>query len=191
MVSKDREYLAFEMRAKDDEKMIVEGYAAVFDQETVLYSCDGIDYKESIDKFAFDTTEMVDVVMNYNHQGKPVARTKNGTLEIKTDKTGLKIRASLSGTEEARKLYEEIIGGYIDKMSFAFTVLEDTYDRETHMRRILKIKRLYDVAAVDIPAYDQTSITARSYLIAEAEKERAEVRETERQKKKLKFLLEV
>lgn len=76
-------------------------------------------------------------------------------------------------------------------MSFAFTVLEDTYDRETHMRRILKIKRLYDVAAVDIPAYDQTSITARSYLIAEAEKERAEVRETERQKKKLKFLLEV
>ena len=76
MVSKDREYLAFEMRAKDDEKMIVEGYAAVFDQETVLYSCDGIDYKESIDKFAFDTTEMVDVVMNYNHQGKPVARTK-------------------------------------------------------------------------------------------------------------------
>ena len=191
MVSKDREYLAFEMRAKDDEKMIVEGYAAVFDQETVLYSCDGIDYKESIDKFAFDTTEMVDVVMNYNHQGKPVARTKNGTLEIKTDKTGLKIRASLSGTEEARKLYEEIKGGYIDKMSFAFTVLEDTYDRETHMRRILKIKRLYDVPAVDIPAYDQTSITARSYLIAEAEKERAEVRETERQKKKLKFLLEV
>lgn len=191
MVSKDREYLAFEMRAKDDEKMIVEGYAAVFEQETVLYSYDGIDYKESIDKNAFNATEMADVVMNFNHEGKPVARTKNNTLALKVDETGLKIRASLSGTEEARRLYEEIKGGYIDKMSFAFTVSEDTYDRETHTRRILKFKRLYDVAAVDVPAYDQTSIAARSYLTAEAEKERAEACKTEQQKKKIKLLLEV
>ena len=76
-------------------------------------------------------------------------------------------------------------------MSFAFTVLEDAYERETHTRRILRIKRLYDVAAVDIPAYDQTSIAARSYLSVEAEKERAEARKTELQKKRLKLLLEV
>lgn len=191
MISKDREYLAFEMRAKDDEKMIVEGYAAVFNQETVLYSYDGIDYKESISPSAFESAEMSDVVMNYNHQGKPTARTKNKTLELLIDSIGLKIRAKLSGTEEGRRLYEEIKGGYIDKMSFAFTVLEDTYERETHTRRILRIKRLYDVAAVDIPAYDQTSIAARSYLSVEAEKERAEARKTELQKKRLKLLLEV
>lgn len=191
MISKDREYLAFEMRAKDDEKMIVEGYAAVFNRETVLYSYDGIDYKESISPSAFEAAEMSDVVMNYNHQGKPTARTKNKTLELLIDSIGLKIRAKLSGTEEGRRLYEEIKGGYIDKMSFAFTVLEDTYERETHTRRILRIKRLYDVAAVDIPAYDQTSIAARSYLSVEAEKERAEARKTELQKKRLKLLLEV
>lgn len=165
MISKDREYLAFEMRAKDDEKMIVEGYAAVFNQETVLYSYDGIDYKESISPSAFEAAEMSDVVMNYNHQGKPTARTKNKTLELLIDSIGLKICAKLSGTEEGRRLYEEIKGGYIDKMSFAFTVLEDAYERETHTRRILRIKRLYDVAAVDIPAYDQTMHCSKVLLI--------------------------
>ncbi len=75
-------------------------------------------------------------------------------------------------------------------MSFAFTVSEDSYDRDTHMRRILRIERLYDVAAVDIPAYDATSISARSYFSAEAEKvKQAEARAQKIQK--LKLLLEV
>ena len=91
---------------------------------------------------------------------------------------------------EGRRLYEEIKGGYIDKMSFAFVVSEDSYDRDTHTRRILGIKRLYDVAAVDIPAYDATSISARSYFSAEAEKMKtAEARA--KKIKKLKLLLEV
>ena len=68
MVSKDREYRAFEMRAADGE-MTVEGYAAVFSAPTVLYSYDGVDYKEEIDPQAFRAAEMADVVMNYNHQG--------------------------------------------------------------------------------------------------------------------------
>lgn len=189
MVSKDREYRAFEMRAVDGE-MAVEGYAAVFGSPTVLYSYDGIDYREEIDKNAFANAQMEDVVMNYNHQGKPVARTKNGTLQLMTDGNGLKIKADLSGTEEGRRLYEEIKGGYIDKMSFAFTVSEDSYDRDTHTRRVLGVKRLYDVAAVDIPAYDATSISARSYFSAEAEKmKQAEARALKI--KKLKLLLEV
>jgi len=47
-------------------------------------------------------------------------------------------------------------------MSFAFTVLEESYNQETRTWRVLKIKRIYDVAAVDFPAYDSTSISARS-----------------------------
>ena len=187
-ISNDREYRAFEMRASEDGS-VVEGYAAVFNTPAVLYSCDGVDFKEEIDPKAFSVAEMRDVVMNYNHQGKPVARTKNGTLSLMTDGTGLKIRADLSGTEEGRRLYEEIKGGYIDKMSFAFVVSEEAYNRDTHTRRILGFKRVYDVAAVDIPAYDATSISARSFFSAEAEKERAEVRKTK--KKKLKLVLEV
>lgn len=189
VISKDREYRAFELRAADGE-MTVEGYAAIFESPAVLYSYDGVDYREVIDRKAFSGAQMVDVVMNYNHQGKPVARTKNGTLQLRVDSTGLQIRADLSGTEEGRRLYEEIRGGYIDKMSFAFTVSEDSYDRDTHTRRILGIQRLYDVAAVDLPAYDATNISARSYFSAEAEKaNRAEARAAKI--KKLKLMLEV
>ena len=189
MSSKDREYRAFEMRISEGE-MNVEGYAAIFNSPTVLYSYDGVDYKEEIDAVAFEKTEMSDVVMNYNHQGKPVARTKNGTLELSVDATGLRIKADLSGTEEGRRLYEEIKGGYIDKMSFAFTVSEDSYDRDTHMRRVLGINRLFDVAAVDLPAYDATNISARSYFSAEAEKSKAAEARTQKIKK-IKLMIEV
>ena len=189
MVSNDREYRTFEMRIAEGD-MHVEGYAAVFDSPTTLYSYDGVDYKEEIDTKAFDNAEMQDVVMNYNHAGKPVARTKNGTLELSTDMTGLHIRADLSGTEEGRRLYEEIKGGYIDKMSFAFTVSEDSYDRDTHTRRVLGIKRLYDVAAVDMPAYDATSISARSYFSAEVEKVKQAEARAQQKIRKTKLLLE-
>ena len=175
MITKDRYYRPFEVRLSDEE-MRVEGYAAIFDAETVMYEYDGIQYKEVIDRNAFNGTQMQDVVMNYNHSGKPVARTKNGTLQLIIDDIGLRVSADLGGTQEARNLYEEIKAGYIDKMSFAFTVNADEYNRDTHTRRITDIKRLYDVAAVDIPAYDQTSIQARSFFEVEAEKERAEAR---------------
>lgn len=189
MVSKDREYRTFEMRAAGEE-MVVEGYAAVFDSPTVLYRSGDVEYKEVIDPGAFQNTEMRDVVMNYNHAGKPVARTKNGTLQLAVDEQGLRVRADLSGTEEGRRLYEEIKGGYIDKMSFAFVVSEDSYDRDTHTRRVLGFRRLFDVAAVDLPAYDATSISARAYFSAEAEeRERAEARA--RRIQKIKLMIEV
>lgn len=193
MITQDREYRAFEMRALGDEaqeggELIVEGYAAVFSTPTVIFSDGEIDYKEEILPGAFDGAQMADVVMNYNHQGKPVARTKNGTLELAIDNYGLKVRANLGGTEEGRRLYDEIKGGYIDKMSFSFTVAVDEIERETHTRRIVAIKRLYDVAAVDIPAYDATSISARTRFKAEAEAERAEARA--RKIKKIKIMTE-
>lgn len=175
MITNDRFYRPFEVRVSESENR-VEGYAAVFDSETVMYEYDGIQYKEVVDRDAFNGTLMQDVVMNYNHGGKPVARTKNGTLQLTIDDVGLHVSADLGGTQEARNLYEEIKAGYIDKMSFAFTVNADEYNRETHTRRITGIKRLYDVAAVDIPAYDTTSIQARSFFEVEAEKERVEAR---------------
>lgn len=175
MISKDRLYRPFDIRLAEGPGL-VEGYAATFEQETVMYEYEGIKYKEVIDRGAFGQAQMADVVLNYNHQGKPVARTKNNTLQLRLDDVGLFVSADLSGTEEGRRLYEEIKGGYIDKMSFAFTVDSDEYDKNSHTRRITGIKRLYDVAAVDIPAYDSTSISARSYFEAEAERERAEAR---------------
>ena len=176
-----RNYRTFEVRAMpvdtgetDEPSYIVEGYAAKFDEETVLYTYDGIDYKEVIDRKAFSGAKMQDVVMNFNHGGKPVARTKNNTLWLIVDEIGLRIRAYLGGTEEGRRLYEEIKGGYIVKMSFAFTVRKTEYDRAAHLRRITAFDRIFDVAAVDFPAYDGTEISARSWAAAEAAREHAE-----------------
>ena len=165
-----RSFKEFEIRNEQDD-MIVEGYAVTFNEPTVMYSYDGIDYKEQIDDRAFEGTDMKDVIFNYNHGGKVIARTRNKTLELRLDKKGLYIKAKLDGTDEGRKIYEEIKGGYIDKMSFAFTVSESAYDSENHTRTIRKIKKLYDVSAVDIPAYDTTSISARSFFELEREKE--------------------
>ena len=188
-----RDYRTFEVRALpedggDGQKQCrVEGYAAVFDEETVLYEYDGIQYKEVIDRNAFSGAEMRDVVMNFNHGGKPVARTKNGTLTLTVDSKGLRIAADLGGTEEGRRLYEEIRGGYLDQMSFAFTVNKQEYDRAKRLRRITGFKRIFYVAAVDVPAYDGTSIAARSWAKAEAEREVAEADKRRRLALKLKL----
>ena len=149
-------------------ELYVEGYAAVFDDSTVLFSMDGVDYQEEIASGAFDAAKMDDVIFNYNHGGKVMARTRNKTLELKCDDKGLKVRARLDGTEEGRRLYDEIQGGYIDRMSFAFTVEQEAYNEAEHKWTVQKVKRLFDVSAVDIPAYDDTSIEARKGAILEA-----------------------
>ena len=151
-----------------NDELYVEGYASVFDSPTVLFEYEGIEYKEQICRGAFDNCNMNDVIFNYNHQGKVMARTRNKTLELTVDEKGLFIRARLDGTEEGRKLYEEIKGGYIDRMSFAFTTNEESYDKNEHQFNVRGIKRLYDVSAVSIPAYDDTSISARKNFVLEA-----------------------
>ncbi|HOA79892.1 MAG TPA: HK97 family phage prohead protease [Defluviitaleaceae bacterium] len=190
MITKDRNYRCFEVRV-GEEQNIIEGYAVIFDTAETMYEYDGIAYKEEIRTGAFDKTDMKDVVLNFNHSGKPVARTKNNTLQLTVDQVGLKVRADLSGTEEGRRLYEEVKGGYLDKMSFAFTINAEEYNRETRTRSITDIKRLYDVAIVDIPAYESTSVYARSFFKAEAERELAEAREIEQKKQRLKLKIEL
>lgn len=182
-----REYrsLVLEVRKAEDanEEMIVEGYATTFNQPYVLW--EGRDYKvqEQVSPNAFDECDMSDVIFQYDHTGRVFARTKNNTLELSIDSKGLFIRANLGGTDEGKKLYQEIKDGYTDKMSFGFIVAEEertaTYDYEndfeTITRTITKISKLYDVSAVSIPANDMTSISARSYsdgVIAELEAER-------------------
>ena len=91
------------------------------------------------------------------------------------------------------ELYDEIKGGYIDRMSFQFTIREQSYDKENHMWTVRKVKRLYDVSAVDIPAYDDTSIEARKNSILEADaqeqSERKAAAELSKRKLQLKMKL--
>lgn len=208
-VKEEREYRSMTMavraaNASGPDAMIVEGYATTFNQPYTLY--EGRYYKviEQIDPHAFDECDMSDVIMQYDHEGRVFARNKNGTLQLEVDSTGLKIIADLSGTEIGRQLYQEIKGGYTDKMSFGFVVAEDEKvytddlenDVKTCERTVIKIKKLYDVSAVSLPANDMTSISARSFsdgVIAEmkAERLRAEQRTNAIRKLQLKLKLEV
>lgn len=199
LTRKDRElrqFYTFELRATqvpetESEALYIEGVAASFNSPTVLYEYDGVEYKEQIDRAAFDGADLRDVIFNYNHSGKVMARTRNKTLELWIDNNGLNIRARLDGTEEGRKLYEEIKGGYIDRMSFSFTIKESSYNVEQHMRTVLKVKKLYDVSAVDIPAYDTTSIFARSSFEAELEKEQKAAGAAELRKRVLQTQIKI
>ena len=197
-----REYRSMVMtiRALDDSQdMVVEGYATTFNQPYLLY--DGRYYKvwEQIAPTAFDACDMTDVIMQYNHAGRVFARNKNGSLTMTVDAIGLKISANLGGTDIGRQLYQEIKGGYTDKMSFGFVVAEDQRvstvdhenDVETITRTITKIKKLYDVSAVSIPANDMTSISARRYADGVIDGIKAERLERANKRKKLNLLLEV
>ncbi|MGO4346319.1 HK97 family phage prohead protease [Paenibacillus sp. MCAF9] len=154
---------SLQTRSAANGEMYVEGYAALFNSTTTLYEVDGVAVKERIGYGAFTGADITDVIFNYNHGGKVMARTRNNTLQLKVDSKGLLIRARLDGTEEGRKLYEEIKGGYIDRMSFRFTVAHDYWDTDK-TRLITKFKKIYDVSAVDIPAYDDTSISVEKTL---------------------------
>lgn len=167
----------------------VEGYAARFNSPTVLFELDGTEYWEVIAPGAFDGADMEDVIFNYNHTGNVIARTRNGTLELTTDEEGLRIRARVDGTEAGRQLYEEISGGYVDRMSFAFTIQEESYDSAEHLWTIQKVKRLYDVSAVDIPAYDDTSIAARRAAVEDSQRARQAALALDKRKLKLKCKL--
>ena len=188
-----------EARTAEDGQMIVEGYATTFNQPYRLLEDRDIILNEQVDRNAFAETDLSDVIMQYDHQGRVFARTRNNTLTIEADDHGLKIRADLSGTTIGRQLYEEIVGGYTDKMSFGFRVAEDQRTRAkdengktTVLRTIRKIGKLYDVSAVSLPANDATEISARSIgdgLIAEALEEVQAEEERERRIGEIRKLL--
>lgn len=147
-------------------EMIIEGYAAVFDSETLIGD-EEWGFYEKIDKKAFDGALMKDVPLKYNHSDDvPIlARTRNKSLELKVDDKGLFIRAKLIDTQDNRDMYKRIQAGLIDKMSFAFTTRaegEQWEKGEPPHRTIKQFDRIFDVSVVDMPAYEDTSIYARS-----------------------------
>ena len=163
------------------EDMIVEGYAFKYDTETVLYESEsGYQYREVIEHGALDGADLSDVPFKYNHNDGVfiVARTRNGSLELKPDDVGLFIRARFIDTQTGRDFFKMIQERLIDKMSFAFTESSDyseEYGENFLTHHIRKFKRIWDVSGVDIPAYDATEIYARS--IAPLEKRAAEALE--------------
>ena len=195
-MSKDREYRAIDLFNTPVEKRIdtdfyVEGYATTFDKPYLMYEFEGIKYYEQIDSRALDGADLSDVIFQYDHQVKVLARKSNNTLNVEPNNIGLFICADLSKSKESREMHEEIANGLVTKMSWGFTVAEDEYDRATHTRTIKRIKKVYDVSAVSIPANNDTSIQSRSYYAGVAEMEKQELLKRDKQKQKIKLMMEV
>ena len=199
-MNQNREYRNMKLRlaeqAEGEEKSyIVEGYAATHDAYK-LFEVDGVDYFERIEPTAFDDADLSDVVFRVDHEGRVYARSSAGTVEIWHDEHGLGNRTDLSKTQKAREVFDDIEAGNYPQMSFAFTVAEDHFDRDTHTRVIDRIAKVFDVSPVSFPATPNTSLSVatRDYFDGVIEMEKAEILEREKrekQKLKIKILSEV
>jgi len=194
---REREYRNLAMplaTAPDNKRMLsdyyVEGYATTF-EPYVLFEMGGNKYYEKIAPGAFEDADMSDVIFQYDHNGKVLARRSNETLGLEIDSKGLFIDADLSKSAAAKEMYEEIKAGLVTKMSWAFTIAEESYNSETRTWTILKVKKVYDVSAASIPANDDTEISARNLERRSYVTNQQERLGLERQKLKLKIKLEV
>ena len=205
-VKSDREYrdMTMEVRTAEtdeapEERKVVTGYASTFNEPYTLYENDDWRFNEVVDARAFDNTDMSDVIMQYDHEGRVFARMSNNTLTVTPDEKGLLIEADLGGTELGRQLYEEIRGGYTNKMSFGFIVDgEEVRDMKAPdgkaltVRTITSVRKLYDVSAVSLPANDATSISVRTLTDGEIERIQAERLEAEKlELRRKKLMLEI
>ncbi|PTJ26004.1 HK97 family phage prohead protease [Staphylococcus simulans] len=146
--------------AKDDEKMIVEGYALRFNTESHLLG----EFVETISPGALENADLTDVRCLIDHNSSYVlGRTVADTLSLTVDDKGLYFRCQLPNTTYARDLYENIKLGNVNQCSFGFSIEEDgdTFERRSDglfKRTVNKIKALFDVSIVTYPAYEETDV---------------------------------
>jgi HK97 family phage prohead protease len=151
-----------EARQADDGTMRMAGYAAVFNEASLP-----LPFIEKIAPGAFTKTlqETPDVRLLTNHEGLPMARTKNGTMRLYEDETGLYFEAELANTQEARDLYTLVERGDVDQMSFAFRVIRQNWSKDRTERTLTEVSLADgDVSIVTYPAYPATSVEAREAL---------------------------
>jgi len=175
----------------DEPSYKVRGYFTTFSQEYELYPRMGdwpAEY-EQIDPHALDGVDTSDTIMQFDHSGAVLARTRNSSLVIGVDEHGGWCEADLSGCQQARDLYEAITNGLVDEMSFGFMIADDENGKGTTFTRdeqgdyhttITRISRLYDVSAVSCPANANTEIHARSAIRSRVESDRLAAQEAAR-----------
>lgn len=151
-----------------------------------MYEYDGIKVYEKIERDALIGADISDVIMQYDHEGRVLARQSNGSLIIEADDHGLFVAADLGNTNASRELFDDIDKGLVTKMSWAFTVADEDYDKESRTRIIKKIQKVYDVSAVSIPANGDTLISARSFFDGVIKDEQQELLKRKKQALQIK-----
>jgi len=153
----------------DDGRMIVEGYAIVYNREADIWG----DKEIILSGAAAEALQAEDQYYLWQHDVTlPLSRKKIGTLTAREDKEGVFIRAELINTQFGRDCYENIASGLVDKQSFAFRVKDahweqETVDGEEKWTRIIeKFKTIPEFSAVTFPAYEDTTLQARMKELA-------------------------
>ena len=160
----------FEIRAEEQEGIaVITGRPIVYDSVTDL-GC----FDEVIDRGALDGANLTDVRFLVNHDVSkiPLARSRrnngNSTMQFSVDQFGLNldwVRLDVENNSEARALYSAVQRGDISGMSFMFSIDQERWenlDSDHPTRHIEKIGSVVEVSAVTFPAYDATTIDARS-----------------------------
>lgn len=142
--------------------LLIEGYFSVFNTPYELWP----GMEEIIAPGAFSDTLGEDIRALTNHDTTLVlGRNKAGTLTLKEDTHGLwgSIRINRDDVD-AMNLYRRVQRGDVDQCSFGFYIEKE--DREvlpdgSVRYTILKV-RLLEVSVVTFPAYEETSVSART-----------------------------
>lgn len=170
----------------DQDQYIVEGYAMKW-APYPLYEYDGEIIYEEFKRSCFEGCDMSDIIFQENHEGQVLARLRNDTLEIILDDIGMFFRANLSLSQKSRDLYEAVKNRLMDRMSWGFAPDQYEYDKLTRTIVHTRVKKVYDISAVSIPANENTSISSvRSFANGEISRMAQELRERERHEKALK-----
>lgn len=178
-------------RQEIESKCYVDGYAARYEPYLLYEDEDGPVYEQFLPE-AFRGCDMSDVILQYDHAGKVMARTGNGSLLVRPDETGLFFAADLDRTDAARTLWSEIRAGMITQMSWRFLPGEYGYDAARRTIVHQSVRKIYDVSAVSIPANPNTEINARAWVdgvIGQAARSEAIVQDR-RRKLRLKLRLQ-
>lgn len=176
-----KEYRASALGFSEDQEMTLTGRPIVYDTPTRIIDPDGSEFTEIIARGALDEADLTDSTLIYNHDQNrvPLARTPK-TMTLTRDDQGLSMVATLAGDNQtSREVYSAVKRGDLTGMSFAFTVPDggSHYDPVTNTRTITSIAKVYEVSVVPFPAYQTTSVEARSAM--------QEARETEEERKRL------
>lgn len=174
---------SMEIRESSSDEMVIEGYFALFNDETNLFG----NVYEEIDRDAFNNTLDKDIRALINHDtSKVLGRTKAKTLELKADEKGLygKIKINPNDTE-AVNLYERVKRGDVDQCSFGFFIKDEDVENRSDgtTKFVIKDIDLFEVSAVTFPAYENTGISAREKQIENLNKRKIELWKKEMREK--------